>query len=349
MEDSKALSPEAKGLFETVRSQAKEYENAFELLDYEIKELQIQREMYINSAEQLRADVNNAILELSKNVEDTLSNIDSKTNKAIKIYDELDNIRQLKNSLTLLSEALKKQELEFETSLQSFKARSDLEIETALANLNNTIEKEIDNEAQKIEVRMALALKQVQTKLLNYDQRIWSLSDMQTRDFKNFNEEISILKSRITNLTVEMENLRKFTETKTSELANKHFEYTPFDLATPLIENNLSEDLDEFQKKQHKISKDELIRKESKITHEVFHENIQPGYQMISAPEPAPLENLIPPEIKDYSDDIKKLKQRITIISTSFTDNQKKGNISLILACVSLLGFIILLILTFVK
>mgnify|MGYP007112057674 CR=1 FL=1 len=75
MEDTKALSPEARGLFDTIRTQAHQFADAFSVLDKEIAELGSLKKEVTKIAEMLTNDVNDAITDLNNSVTGSLATV----------------------------------------------------------------------------------------------------------------------------------------------------------------------------------------------------------------------------------------------------------------------------------
>ncbi len=209
MEESKALSPEVKGLFETVKQQAKEYTKAFDYLENQISELNHLKTYIEKFAEQIRNDFNTTTVDLNKSIAEFVNEVELKSEKVQKVYDNLDAIKELRDELYEANNRIKRQIAETSTSLQSFKEKSDLEINTALSNISNTIEKEIESNIQRLELNISLKLRQFQSKLLNYDQKIWALSDAQSRDYKNFVNEIFNTNNKLINIIKDYDDLKK--------------------------------------------------------------------------------------------------------------------------------------------
>ncbi|HPI20502.1 MAG TPA: hypothetical protein PKY56_09030 [Candidatus Kapabacteria bacterium] len=209
MEESKALSPEVKGLFDTIKHQAKEYTKAFDYLETQISELSHLKTYLEKFAEQIRNDFNTTTVDLNKSIAEFVNEVELKSEKIQKVYDNLDSIKELRDELYEANNRIKRQITETSTSLQNFKEKSELEINSALSNISNTIEKEIESNIQRLELNISLKLRQFQSKLLNYDQKIWALSDAQSRDYKNFVNEIFNTNNKIINIIKDYGDLKK--------------------------------------------------------------------------------------------------------------------------------------------
>ena len=214
MLDSKAISPEVKGLFETVHLQAKEYARAFQELEQSMHEFKLLSDALLKLKEQLKEQVDNAISELNKQFNDSLSFIENKTDKAIKIYEDLQSIRDFRDSLSEIHDKLKKQTVEFDSYLQSIRAKADVELELLISNIKGKIEKEVESETQKSEMRIALKLRQMDSKLIAYDQKLWSLNENQSREYKSIIDEIEIIRNNLQNYRQAIEEVRKKIESQ---------------------------------------------------------------------------------------------------------------------------------------
>ncbi len=278
MEESKALSPEVKGLFDTVKQQAKEYTKAFDYLETQISELSHLKTYLEKFAEQIRNDFNTTTVDLNKSIAEFVNEVELKSEKIQKVYDNLDAIKELRDELYEANNRIKRQIAETSTSLQSFKEKSEFEINTALSNISNTIEKEIESNIQRLELNISLKLRQFQSKLLNYDQKIWALSDAQSRDYKNFVNEVFNTNNKILLIIKDYGDLKKSVGDRLNNiendiknfLVNKSNSFTTFSkeisapdadqsirLFNPLDENKdffetLKEDFDGESSKQEK-------------------------------------------------------------------------------------------------
>jgi SMC interacting uncharacterized protein involved in chromosome segregation len=109
MEESKALSPEVKGLFATVKSQAREYTEAFERLNIELARFETLRTELNKVPDQIRYEVNNTIQELKKNFDESVELLEVKFDRISDIFNNIDNIKDLRDELQILSKKLNQQ------------------------------------------------------------------------------------------------------------------------------------------------------------------------------------------------------------------------------------------------
>lgn len=214
MEESKAISPEVKGLFDTIKSQAKEYEKAYKYLEIEKLKLEQQRKDLDRLMDDLRNEVSYTTLKLNQKVQDTLTFIETRTEKTIKIYDNLENIVDLRDSLAQLHGLVKKQVSEvenflkveipktlkeFDNLLKSVKSKSETEMESILGNFRHKMEKYFESETQKLDQKNALKFKQQEARLLNLEQKLSSISDSLSADIKKTLIEFTEFRNKVSN------------------------------------------------------------------------------------------------------------------------------------------------------
>jgi hypothetical protein len=214
MEESKAISPEVKGLFDTIKSQAKEYEKAYKYLEIEKLKLEQQRKDLDRLMDDLRNEVSYTTLKLNQKVQDTLTFIETRTEKTIKIYDNLENIVDLRDSLSQLHGLVKKQVSEvenflkveipktlkeFDNLLKSVKSKSETELESILGNFKNKMEKYFESETQKLDQKNALKFKQQDTRLSALEQKITSIGDSMNDDIRKIMMDYSDIRNKVSN------------------------------------------------------------------------------------------------------------------------------------------------------
>ncbi len=201
METTRALSPEIIGLFGRVQSQAEEYAKAFELLEKYRKEFEASVSKLNTLQDNVRSDSELAISKINSNVLESLIILKNKTDEAIKLSIDLGDIKafktsfeNLKNDLTNLSNTLNKQSEEFESALKYFKKKSEMELESTMLGLKAKVEKEIHSEAQKIEIRTNLKLKQMESILLSFDERLKLLESNMSSAVKKLSLDIDLIR-----------------------------------------------------------------------------------------------------------------------------------------------------------
>lgn len=214
MEDTKAISPQVKGLVETIRSQAVEYTKAFEKLYFLIKDVEDQKKYISNLTDKTIKETRLKTDELEKMIHDYLEMIDSKVSKTLDIYDDLSEIRLFKDSMANLFDKLKRQEVESDNLIDSFKVRANTEIEAILTNSQQRIEKGVEQEVQRLEIKLSLRNKHLEGKVLNIDQKLFNISENVARTVKTLTTEIDTLKDYFTNTTYANEKLKKQIESK---------------------------------------------------------------------------------------------------------------------------------------
>ncbi len=216
MEETKAISPEVRGLFDTIRSQAKEYEKAFKYIEIERIKLEQQRSAVEHMMDEIRNEVNYTTLKLNQKVQESLKFIESRTEKTIKIYDNLENIVDLRDSLTQLHTLVKKQVSEvenflkleipktikeFDILLKSVKSKSELELDNILNNFRQKMEKYLEAETMKLDQKNAMKFKQIESRVAAFELKVNNVSDAYNNDFKELMDEFAGIRNKVTSVT----------------------------------------------------------------------------------------------------------------------------------------------------
>lgn len=297
MEDTKALSPEARGLFDTIRTQAHQFADAFSVLDKEIAELGSLKKEVTKIAEMLTNDVNDAITDLNNSVTGSLAILESKTIKTQRIYSELEDVAAIKVSLAELRDVLKKQSVEIESAVSTFNQKADIELDSIIESSKSRIQKEIENEISKVEIKLALKLRQMDSKFLTYDQKLYAFAHSFGKEERDLGNEL--------------ENLRK----KFAEIRSK----------TEELQNSMYERIDIFDKdisKKVELIESMILSFEMKFKNKFDDENSR------YTPE-------------DNAKEIKSLKEIIAHNNEQLKQLDKKKNLALFLAGLSIVGLII--------
>lgn len=329
MEESKAISPEVKGLFATVRSQAKEYTKAFERLEIEISKFETLKTELSKVPDQIRYEVNNTIQELKKNVEDSIELLEVKFDTISNIYNDIESIRSLRDELSDMSKKLNKQTVDINNFINNFKARSEAELKSFIAEIRQKIDDEMSQHSAKTENKLNIKIRKLEGKLLTFDQKLWSVSNTQNYEFKNLLSDFNALKADVVDLQDVLETLDNVIKRSASNFIKEH--------AKDLIGDLLA------------IEKKEINDNISKIKQFFNQKNINmPGKEK--------------DEEATYFDDfsfdlntiinknnanerkINSLKKEINTLNHDMNDLYKGKNIALIIAGLSLSGMLIMAI-----
>ncbi|MFN3269234.1 MAG: hypothetical protein ACK42G_01470 [Candidatus Kapaibacteriota bacterium] len=127
MEESKAISPEIKGLFETIKQQAIEYSKAFEFFE------QTQREIVskLKELDEFAQNISNSLDGKVKIIEDAVNNFvedfQQKSANFEIFYRNLEYVEKLKNELTKLNSELKVKLLEVDNLVKTLENKIEME------------------------------------------------------------------------------------------------------------------------------------------------------------------------------------------------------------------------------
>ncbi len=205
MEDLRALSPEVRQLFEAVRNQVKDFNLAFELLAKELKSLDTEKNALNQQAKLLTSEVELKISNLEEVHEKAIKELEQTTQKALSLHGELKQVQDIRISLENLSTLLAQQSTDVNGIIKDFKYKSEKELNFAIENIQNKVETELDKESQKIEVRLSIKQKQLEQKVITTEQRILQMNDNQKKELK-------IMFGQVEDVRVESNRLKVITE-----------------------------------------------------------------------------------------------------------------------------------------
>jgi hypothetical protein len=197
MENTKAVSQQVLGLFDTIRHQAHEYSRAFELFQketLEISRMHTALQVQIQDMEHRSTELS---IQLQQSVASALLDIEHKASSIGGLFDELSSIHELKNSL--------------ETLYNSFESRN-AELSFVVESMRNLVQKQVDKEFSKYEKKSELAFDQMRTQIITQDQRLWTLQDQQRRAFSHLSSDIDNFKSKITETKLIVDETTKLVE-----------------------------------------------------------------------------------------------------------------------------------------
>lgn len=183
MENTKAISSQVLGLFDTIRSQAHEYSRAFEQFQKESLEISRMHSAMQVQIQDMEHRSSELAIQLQQNVSDALVNIQHKAASIEGLFNELESIHELKTSLELL--------------YNSFEERS-AELSFLVDSVRSLVQKQVDKEFLKYDKKNELAFDQLRSYNLSQDQRLWTLQDQQRRGFALLSSDIDTFKNKIT-------------------------------------------------------------------------------------------------------------------------------------------------------
>lgn len=214
MEDTKAIRPEIKGLFDTIKNQAIQYADTFDKLeqchaDYIALTKDIKK---IN--EELYLSINAEIYAFKQSYEDYIKLLKIESLKISQKYSELKDLKMLqdsyfdaKESIVTINQNLEKQNNElkilfddFNSLVDSIKNSADEKIDdflkASINRFNDTIKSDLKNTENKINQRISHhnnKISLIEKSLKNYYEK-------QILDTKNIYDEIDNLKKNVVNL-----------------------------------------------------------------------------------------------------------------------------------------------------
>ncbi|MCX8054977.1 MAG: hypothetical protein N3A67_04855 [Ignavibacteria bacterium] len=201
MERIKSISPEIIGLFDKIIQQAEEYHRAFELLDKKVKDFDAAINRLNEMETKISKDAESAISKINTNILESIILLKNKTEETIKLANDLGDINafkkemeQLKDDIVSIQSNSAKIVEEMDKSLKFFKKKSELELESTLIGLKSKIEKEVAVESQKIELRINMRLKQMESALIGLDEKVKSFEVNFSSVIKKITLDIDIIK-----------------------------------------------------------------------------------------------------------------------------------------------------------
>lgn len=201
MEKPRAISPEIAGLFDKIIQQAAEYQRAFEILEKKLKDFDAAITKLNEMESELQRNTETAISRINTNILESIILLKNKTEEAFRLANDLGDIKQfkkemenLKNDIILLQSNASNFVDEMDKSLKFFKKKSEIELESTLIGLKSKIEKEVANEAQKIELRINMRLKQIESIVVSLDEKLKSFEVNFSSVIKKLSLDVDILK-----------------------------------------------------------------------------------------------------------------------------------------------------------
>ncbi|MCX7880447.1 MAG: hypothetical protein N2517_07275 [Ignavibacteria bacterium] len=221
MDESKAINPEIKGLFETVKRQALEYSKAFEFFEEEKKIISQKLEELENFSQHILEEIENKIKLLENTINDFISDFQQKSASFEVAYKELDRIELLKQELNNQNSELKVQMIKFDSLLKTFENKVELEFESLSRKVLNMIENEISSSLKKFEVKYALKIKSLEEKVVNFEQKLLALTLSQSRFTKTFYEETDTMQQGLQQIKQALYDERQKIEARFSEFSEE--------------------------------------------------------------------------------------------------------------------------------
>lgn len=197
MDESKAISPEIKGLFETIKRQAIEYSKAFEFFEKTKQDILLK----LNDLETFSQSISNLLDEKIKNIENSLNDFivdfQQKTTTFQEVYQNLASIQNLQGELSRLHSDLRVKLLQVDNLVKTLENKMEMEFESYSQKVMERIEEETDSTLKMLEVKYALKFKSIDEKFSNIDQKLLNQTVTHSRFSKAIYDEIDTLKENL--------------------------------------------------------------------------------------------------------------------------------------------------------
>ncbi|MBS4001021.1 MAG: hypothetical protein KGZ71_11125 [Desulfobulbaceae bacterium] len=209
MAENKAIRPEIRGLFDTIREHALKYNRAFENLEKDREDYEYFVGELKKQVQEFYKVINTDFYSIKQKYDDVIKIINIETLKTLDKYSELSDLEQLQKSyfkavqdiseiqqsLDEQFEFLKKESNAFINLINEIKNRSNREVEKFLENAEQTLSESISKEITKTEEKLMVKLVSVEKRLVYFDQVYWAFQDRYREEVRNFYKEMDTLKS----------------------------------------------------------------------------------------------------------------------------------------------------------
>jgi hypothetical protein len=269
IENSKALSPDIKELFITIRSQAEEFTGALEFFRIHHKDSEKLNLELTALAEDIRNRSNDILTNSNQSISDAIAKLELKNEKILEIYKEIESIISLKKSLTSLFESVRKQSAEIQSGITDFKQKTDKDVESIINNISSRFEKDLEIRFRRIETRYSLRLKNIETILEMIEQKIYKQNEALELQNKKLLKENSSLVTQINNIKDSIDDMILSSEKAISDLELRlknnidgiNFVISDFDAPSKMIKIKKN-DSDQTNISLSKIPNDEELQEE---------------------------------------------------------------------------------------
>ncbi|MCX7909456.1 MAG: hypothetical protein N2560_08075 [Ignavibacteria bacterium] len=226
MEESKAIGPEIKGLFETIKKQAIEYSKAFDFFEQTRQEILAKMNELDNFATNISNLLDEKVKFLENSLNEFITDFQQKTSSFENVYQNLNQIETLRNELTKLYSDLKVKLLQVDSLVKTLENKMEMEFETYSQKVMERIEEETDSTLKMLEVKYALKFKTLDEKLSNFDQKMLNLTLTQSRFSKAIYDDIDTIKENLHQIKQSLYEERQRIEARFGEFSeelNKKF------------------------------------------------------------------------------------------------------------------------------
>lgn len=219
MDESKAISSELKGLFETIKRQALEYSRAFEFFEKEKQEIIQTQNQLTEFSRILATEMGNKIHSLETKIDDFLGEFDQKTASIESIYKNLSSIESMNNNMSTLHSELKIRLIEVDNLLKTLENRIEKEFESLYNKLHTKLYEELDTMFKKLEVKYVFKFKSLDEKIINFDQKLLNLTVNQSNFSKTIYNDMEAIRTNLHNLKQIIAEERMRIETRFTEFS----------------------------------------------------------------------------------------------------------------------------------
>lgn len=280
MADSKAISPEVKGLLEKVRTQAKEYSDAFEYFEKqktEFENIMIQISISESDFKNFLTNFKTEIeLVKKKNVDYITKGIDrleTEVLKNMRKYDELSDIAKLREELIILKSNLTIELQNLKNTSNDFSSKIIFEIDSIFNKYRIEFENKINDKIRELDSKVNSNIENLELKLNMIDKfarmnKIQSESDLNSlkEELNNVNRKTNTNLDSLNNyvdkirdetrvfektVNLKVDNFEHILhETDLSEISNSANKKLLKDLVTYVKMDNALDDLSQTLQKQ---------------------------------------------------------------------------------------------------
>ena len=209
------MSPEVKGLFNTVKKQAENYEKAYEMLTYNVKVFKD----IITEANELVDDLKSEPARLSESMNEKIQNavrvINHEQENLRKKYEfindlaviiteqeqRLNDINKFKSELAELRDQLSEKKNAVEILFKETKKSAETTILRIVEDGKKLIEDEIESSAKQVENNIVLRQRQIEGKLIAYDEKYFNMTDHFKSDIRKLKGELDMLTNLVKDLS----------------------------------------------------------------------------------------------------------------------------------------------------
>lgn len=331
MSETRALSPDVKSLFNTVKLQAKQYNDAFNTLTENTKNFyklidktnNLLDELHLEPKKisgEINASVKTAIEQLH-NEKDALIEKYEFVSKLTTIIDEqnrrVNDISNFKDEMESLRQNLLNKKKQIEILFDETKSNAENTIKRIIEDGREQIRTEIENSAKQVENNIVIRQRQIEGKLIALDDKYFNLTDQLKADLKRLYGELQMLENLTEDIKKKSVNQKSVSKDDLDEL-KQDFKFKLKD-----IENKINT----INNTYRPAAANQNSNLASNNSQSGFYES-----------EEAKSSN---PEIEKV---LKPLREKIHELDERLTDTEKKIGLSVTMAWISILSVIILII-----